>query len=609
MARGSALRTFYATLLLAVVLAASGPTLALAVDPGRETIPLGPHLLVIPDPHAAFAMADVAAGRHDRKALPPSSRVPNLGYVRHPHWVRFELENAGDEPLHRILVLRRGTKHVQDIHVRSGSATRQLLIGQDGIASGDVKSRHAVVRLTLQPRSMTAVTIRVNSRTGVALDYVLTSEPALARTDALDTWLYGVLFGIGLVIGIYSLFVFGATRENIYLWFSGFALIGVLYQMHFEAFAFVALWGRAQVVGNYASLYLGVLYALCATGFLRRIVEADRIMPRIDRWLFKPIFLLLFTAFPLFPRYWWVANTIAVLGTAVGTLSLGAAAVVAVMRGSVRVKSIPIAVLVLAVAGTIFMLKQAGLVPDLPAFAALFPLAFGLAMLAFALAIAERLRLIAADNRLAVKRNEDRLEQTVAERTDALREANEVLLRMASHDGLTRIANRSAFDAALAELWEDHRQRGASLAIIMCDIDFFKAYNDTYGHQAGDTALIRVAAALQAQARSGVDVAARYGGEEFALLLANLTPEAASAAATRLLEAVRQLGIPHRASTVASHITLSIGVVALVPDATTSPEQAIGAADLALYRAKHEGRDQVVVGGSGIAARIKQGSG
>lgn len=594
MACGGTLRTYLATLMLALMLVGSAPATALVVDPELETIPLGPHLLVIPDPAAAFDMADVIAGRHDDKALPPSSRAPNLGYVRYPHWIRFELENAGEAALDRILVLKRGTKHVQDIRVQSGSATRQIRVGQGGTVSGDVQSRHAVVLLSLPPHAITTITIRLNSRTGVALDYVLTTEPALARTDAPDTWLYGVLFGIGLVIGIYSLFVFGATRESIYLWFSGFALIGVLYQMHFESFAFVALWGRAQLVGNYASLYLGVLYALCTIGFLRGIIEADRIMPRTDRWLFKPIFVLLLLAFPLYPRYWWIASSIAVLGTAASTLTLGGAAIAAVMRGSVRVKSIPIAVVVLAIAGTTFMLKQAGLVPDVPVVGMLFPLTFGLAMLAFALAIAERLRLIAADNRLAVKRNEDRLEQTVAERTDALREANEVLLRMASHDGLTRVANRSAFDAALAELWEDHGQRGASLAVIMCDIDAFKAYNDTYGHQAGDTALVRVAAALQAQARSAADVAARYGGEEFALLLANLTLEGAFAAGTRLCDAVRQLGIPHRASTIAPHITVSIGVTAVVPDASTSMEQAIRAADQALYRAKNEGRDRVV---------------
>lgn len=594
MACGNVLRRCLAALVLASLLAAPAPARGVDIDPNEEMIPLGRHLLVIPDPQADIELADVVAGRHDSQALPASSGSPNLGYVRHPYWIRIALENNGGTALERIVVLRRGSKHVQDIWVESDGMTRQLRIGQDGTVSGDLHSRHAVVQVLLPAHSSVTLTIRLNSRTGVALDYVLASERAMARMDALDTWLYGVLFGIGLALGIYAVFAFAATRETIYLWFSCFALGGVLYQMHFEAFAFVAVWGRQQLLGNYASLYLGLLFALCTIGFLRALIGADQIMPRVDRWVFKPIFAVLLTAFPLYPFYWWIANSVAAMGTAAATLTLGGAAILAVMRGTVRVRSIPIAVVVLALAGTQFMLKQAGLVPDLPIFAVLFPLTLGVAMLAFAIAIAERLRLIAADNRRAARLRQESLEHMVAERTEALREANVELTRMASHDGLTRLANRSAFDEALARLWEDHRQRGASLAILMCDVDLFKAYNDTYGHQAGDTALVRVAAMLQAQARGDADVAARYGGEEFALLLANLTLAEASTVAERLLDAVRQLGIPHRGSTVSSHVTLSIGATAVVPDSSISPKRAVGAADQALYRAKHEGRDRVV---------------
>ena len=131
------------------------------------------------------------------------------------------------------------------------------------------------------------------------------------------------------------------------------------------------------------------------------------------------------------------------------------------------------------------------------------------------------------------------------------------------------------------------------MAFLLCDIDAFKNYNDTYGHQAGDAALIRVAATLEAQARPGVDLAARYGGEEFALLLANHTIEEALLVAARLLDAVRQLGISHLTSPTAPHVTLSIGVAALVPDAGTTPAQAVWSADQALYRAKGAGRDRL----------------
>ncbi len=190
-----------------------------------------------------------------------------------------------------------------------------------------------------------------------------------------------------------------------------------------------------------------------------------------------------------------------------------------------------------------------------------------------------------------LRRHERELTREVALRTEELRAANAELRRFASLDGLTRITNRGAFDQALARLWDDHRRRGASLAVLLCDIDAFKAYNDSYGHVAGDAALIHVAATLQPMLRSAADVAARYGGEELVLLLADCAANEAIAISRNLLDAVRALAIEHRASNVARHITVSIGVAVLVPAGGQTPDLVVRRADAALYRAKAQGRD------------------
>jgi diguanylate cyclase (GGDEF)-like protein len=192
-----------------------------------------------------------------------------------------------------------------------------------------------------------------------------------------------------------------------------------------------------------------------------------------------------------------------------------------------------------------------------------------------------------------VRANERALTHEVALRTDELRAANAELRRFASLDGLTRIANRGAFDQALAGLWEEHRQRAAPLAVLLCDIDMFKAYNDSYGHVAGDAALIRVAATLVPLLRSRSDLAARYGGEELVLLLADCAADEAAMAARNLLNAVRTLAIEHRASNVASYVSISIGVAVLVPTAAQTPDLVVRRADEALYRAKAEGCDRI----------------
>jgi diguanylate cyclase (GGDEF)-like protein len=130
------------------------------------------------------------------------------------------------------------------------------------------------------------------------------------------------------------------------------------------------------------------------------------------------------------------------------------------------------------------------------------------------------------------------------------------------------------------------------LSLILCDIDFFKKYNDTYGHQAGDACLRKVANALTFCAKRSVDLVARYGGEEFAVILPNTTTAGASQVAEEIREFVNSLKIPHAQSAVSEHVTLSLGVASMEPTLDTSPSMLIATADAALYRAKAAGRNK-----------------
>jgi len=204
--------------------------------------------------------------------------------------------------------------------------------------------------------------------------------------------------------------------------------------------------------------------------------------------------------------------------------------------------------------------------------------------------------LLAAFYRVRVWRLHERereLTHEVAQRTEALRNANAALQRLASLDGLTRIANRGAFNQRLEDAWREHAAAGRPLAVLLCDIDAFKAYNDSYGHLAGDAALTAVAGALAAAVRSDADLAARYGGEEFAVLLPHCDVIEAAEIARRMLDVVRALAIEHRASPAAPRVTVSIGVASTVPANGRSPESLVQGADEALYRAKAQGRDRM----------------
>lgn len=178
---------------------------------------------------------------------------------------------------------------------------------------------------------------------------------------------------------------------------------------------------------------------------------------------------------------------------------------------------------------------------------------------------------------------------------DELTAANRALENMAQNDGLTRVANRRHFDEKLAESLEHAKRSGQLVSLILFDIDYFKRYNDTYGHVAGDECLKNVAMVLKNTVRRKKDLAARYGGEEFAIILPGQPLSAAVSLAESVIAAVSQLAIPHFTTDLPQkHVTLSAGCAVHLNSETGKGEKTlIERADEALYRAKRAGRNQV----------------
>jgi diguanylate cyclase (GGDEF)-like protein len=169
----------------------------------------------------------------------------------------------------------------------------------------------------------------------------------------------------------------------------------------------------------------------------------------------------------------------------------------------------------------------------------------------------------------------------------------QLLAETALQDGLTGIHNRRRLDEHLQRVWQQCVREHKPIALLFGDIDHFKAYNDRYGHQAGDEALKAVAGVLARHARRPLDLAARFGGEEFAVVLYDTTREHALRIGEEILEEVRQLGIAHDASSAASVLTISLGIACVVPVARRSSAGLLQLADQALYAAKDGGRNQL----------------
>jgi diguanylate cyclase (GGDEF)-like protein/PAS domain S-box-containing protein len=178
----------------------------------------------------------------------------------------------------------------------------------------------------------------------------------------------------------------------------------------------------------------------------------------------------------------------------------------------------------------------------------------------------------------------------------ALAKANIALAQMARMDSLTQLPNRRSFDETIGQEWRRLAREEQELSLVLCDIDCFKQYNDTYGHQAGDECLRQVAKALGDCVKRGGDLACRYGGEEFIFLLPNTPLEGATKFADRVRQAIEALALPHGTSRAASVVTLSLGVAAQIPCSDSLPDILLKSADDALYRAKESGRNCVVAG-------------
>lgn len=188
------------------------------------------------------------------------------------------------------------------------------------------------------------------------------------------------------------------------------------------------------------------------------------------------------------------------------------------------------------------------------------------------------------------------------ETTHQLDQVNRELMRLSAMDGLTGLANRRHFDSVLRSEWDRGERRRHPVSLLMCDVDFFKPYNDSYGHLQGDECLRRVSSALQFAIRRPCELAARYGGEEFALLLPETNAQQAMEIAETVRSNVERLAIPHGQSP-KGVVSISIGVATRVPSAQLSPERLIALADKALYIAKKSGRDRAAqaVGGASEA--------
>ncbi|MGB3532593.1 MAG: diguanylate cyclase [Microcoleaceae cyanobacterium] len=189
----------------------------------------------------------------------------------------------------------------------------------------------------------------------------------------------------------------------------------------------------------------------------------------------------------------------------------------------------------------------------------------------------------------------DRQTDELHQLNQKLQTANTELTYLSTVDHLTQVVNRRKFNEFLTQEWQRLSDLAKPLSLIMCDVDYFKSYNDTYGHLAGDKCLEKLARAIREVTRINLDLVARYGGEEFAVVLPNTNSVGAERVSKAIVMAIRDLKIPHTHSKATGFVTISLGVATLIPDASSSLETLLQFSDQLLYQAKRKGRNTYVI--------------
>jgi diguanylate cyclase (GGDEF)-like protein len=196
------------------------------------------------------------------------------------------------------------------------------------------------------------------------------------------------------------------------------------------------------------------------------------------------------------------------------------------------------------------------------------------------------------ESKVSLKHYSHNLELLVSERTAELQQVNEKLKQLATLDGLTQVLNRQYFDDYLGKHWQVSQERQLSIGLLLIDVDYFKPYNDCYGHLAGDDCLKKVAQAIASGLSRTEDIVARYGGEEFGVLLPITNYVGAVRVANEIFSQINTLKIPHRCSKTSEYLTISMGISCLIPHADMHQDSLIEMADIALYHSKDAGRNQ-----------------
>jgi diguanylate cyclase len=546
--------------------------------------------------------------------------TPSFGFAQDAYWFRFQIDNRTGTDLQRLIELPRPfLDDVQLFHQVQDQIATYYAVG-DGHIFSQRKVRHQNFIMPVQLRpGLNQIYLRVASSGVLEAPLKIWEPTAFSEASADEHLLTGAMMGMLAVMIVYNLFLLLSTRDLSYAYYIAFVASSLFFFGTLNGYAFAYLWPNAVRWNGVAISTFVATACLSASLFANKFLKLQSFSVVASNGIFMLTVLSMFLVVASF-----VAPYALTIRAGVSLFLVVAVCALATgywrwWRGASFARLYCMAWTCVFAGFGVLALSKFGVLPSnfwvdnssqIGVLALVVLLSFTLAdrinndrtlrLNAQAVALAHAKRARASQHALikATERANQELERRVATRTnelnttlDQLQAANGQLQRLSTTDSLTQIGNRAFFDNALYTEHKRANRLGQPLALILFDIDHFKAINDTYGHPVGDICLRHLADLMRYKVQRAGDLVARYGGEEFVILLLNSTLAYAMAFANEFRRDLESSIVAAEGHTI--RFTASFGVACAVPDPQYTPEHLLIDADRALYQAKREGRNCV----------------
>ena len=570
----------------------------------QKPIALTRYFSVFEDATNTLAINDVEqpAVSNQFKSDFPASESLNFGFTQSAYWLRFTLKNSDNQVSEQMLELAYHPIAEATLYVPNQNGYHTLQSGY----SVPFEERVYPFRLFTFPISLPAnseqtLYLRVKTPNRLIVPVRLWQKSAFVHYERKDHVIQALYFGCALTMVIYNLFLFITLRDKnyfLYVLFSFSSFLGLLYYSG-SASEIFSWHDTPEMIKQTVSSITAMIFVWFFL-FMRQMFNTAKCFPFLDKlikFFIAANLLLPFLLFFAFDETIKYRTLLVILSSIIAFFVILFCAIKRVRSAYFFLAAFTL----LFISLLIFSLSALGLITvSIISSTWFIELGSACEMLLLAFALADRYNVLRQEKALAqqqlvdaLQTSEHILEARVAQRTAELEIANQKLKALSMTDGLTGLANRRHFDEVLQNEWQRAKRFKQPLSIGLLDVDWFKKYNDFYGHQMGDECLKMVARVLAENVSRTGDLVARYGGEEFIFIAPVTNLNTAKLLAEKICHGLKILALPHELSEF-GRVSMSIGIATLIPNDSITSEMLLKNADVALYLAKEQGRNRVV---------------